>query len=79
MLIKTEDTQSPFGELIWSIFVNCIPCFVPSLLKLAQWFCRRSFLNSFNVFLLFHYYLPFEKDMALHINKNESPSPKEFG
>ena len=29
------------------------------------------------VFLQFHNYLPLEKDPALHLNKLESPSPKD--
>ena len=45
-------------------------------LKMAQWFWRRRILKVFNVFLLFHNYLPFEKGMALHLKKLESPSPK---
>ena len=46
-------------------------------LKIAQWFWRR-FLNFVNVFLLFHnyMYLPLEKDVALHLNKLDSPSPQ---
>ena len=46
-------------------------------LKLAQWFWRRRFLNFVNVFSLFPNYLPFEKGGALHLNKLESPSPKD--
>ena len=46
-------------------------------LKLAQWSWRRRFLNFVNVFSLFHYYLPLEKGGALHLNKLESPSPKD--
>ena len=34
-------------------------------LKLAQWSWRISFLKFLNVFLLFSYYLPLEKDMEL--------------
>ena len=30
-----------------------------------------------NVLLLFHNYLPFEKGVALHLNKLESPSPRD--
>ena len=40
-------------------------------LKLAQWFWRRRILNVLNVFLLFRNYLPFEKGVALHLNKFE--------
>ena len=46
-------------------------------LKLAQWFWRREFFNFVNVFLLFRNNLPFEKSGALHLNKVESPSPKD--
>ena len=45
-------------------------------LQLAQWFWRRRFLNFINVFSLFHNYLPLEKGRALHLNKLESPLPK---
>ena len=46
-------------------------------LKLAQWFWRRIFLNFLNVFSLFRNYLPLEEGRALHLNKLESPSPKD--
>ena len=46
-------------------------------LKLAQWFWRRRFFNFINVFSLFRNYLPLEKSGALHLNKLESPSPKD--
>ena len=45
-------------------------------LKLAQWFWRR-FLNCLNIILVFLYYLPWEKGVALHLNKLESPPPKD--
>ena len=43
---------------------------------LVKWFLRRRFLKFVNVFLLFHYYLPLKKGVALHLNKLESPSTK---
>ena len=47
-------------------------------LKLAHWFWRRRlFLNLVNVFSLFLNYLPFEKGGALHLNKLDSPAPKD--
>jgi hypothetical protein len=46
-------------------------------LNLAYWFWRRRFLKIFNVYLLFRYYLPLEKGYPLHLNKHESPSPKD--
>jgi hypothetical protein len=44
---------------------------------LACWFWRRRFLKIFSVFLLFCYYLPLERDNPLHLNKLESPFPKD--
>ena len=46
-------------------------------LKLTQWFCRRRFFDSVNVFLLFRNYPPLEKGVALHLNKLEFPPPKD--
>ena len=37
-------------------------------LKLALWFLRRWFFKFVNIFLLFPYYLPLEKGVALHLN-----------
>ena len=45
--------------------------------KLAKWFWRRRFLNIFNIFYSFRYYLPLEKGVALHLNKLESPPLKD--
>ena len=46
-------------------------------LKLVQWFWGRRFLKFVNVFLLFCYYLPFGKAMALHLNKIKFPLLKD--
>ena len=46
-------------------------------LKLAQWFWRRRSLNYVNVFSLFRNYLLLETGRALHLNKLESPLPKD--
>ena len=58
------ETPSPKGALcqVW--------------LKLAEWFWRRGFLNSVNVFSVLRNYLPLEKGMALRFNKLESPLAK---
>jgi hypothetical protein len=50
---------------------------MPSVFKLAQWFWRRRFLNDPTPFLHFCNYLPFEEDLALYLNKVESPSPND--
>ena len=44
-------------------------------LKLTQWFWSRRVFKVFNVFSLFPNYLPFEKCVALHLQKLESPFP----
>ena len=74
-IISTLRRARPF---IWKKLKSSSPkdalCHV--WLKMAQWFWRRRFFKVFNVFLLFPNYLPFEKGVALHLNKLESPSPK---
>ena len=59
------ESPSPKGDLsqIW--------------LKLAQWFWRRRLLEFVDVFSLFRIYLPLKKGRALHLNKLESPLPKD--
>ena len=42
---------------------------------LSQWNIHLKYQSS--LFLLFHNYLPLEKGVALHLNKIESPSPKD--
>ena len=46
-------------------------------LILDQWFWRRRFLNIFNIILYFRYCLPLDRGVALHLNKLESPPPKD--
>ena len=46
-------------------------------LKLTQWLWRRGVLNDPTPFLHFCDYLPFEKDMALHLNKLQFRSTKD--
>jgi hypothetical protein len=46
-------------------------------MKLDQWFWRRRFLKNFSVFLHFRYYLPLEMTDGHHLNKSESPPPKD--
>jgi hypothetical protein len=45
--------------------------------NLACWFWRRFFFLIFSVFLLFCYYLPLVRGNPLHLNKLESPPPKD--
>ena len=48
------------------------------MLEFAQWFWRKRFVFNFvNVFLLFRFCLTLEKGVALHLNKIESPSPRD--
>jgi hypothetical protein len=38
---------------------------------------EKIFKKNFSIFLLFCYYLPLERDNSLHLNKLESPHPKD--
>ena len=49
---------------------------MPSLVEVERVVLERRFFKVFNVFLLFHNDLPFEKGVALHLNKLESPPRK---
>ena len=54
--------ESPF-----LLFRNYLPKFVCQIwLKLAQWFWRRKFYKTLNIFLLFFNYLPLVKGVALN-------------
>ena len=60
------------GLSIWNnLILYPKDAFCQVWLKLAQWFYRRRFL-IFRFFVIFS----LEKDMALHLNKFESPLPK---
>ena len=76
---------SPFGKglALWALHLKQLESPSPKdalckvWLKLAQWFWRRRFFNFVNAFLLFRNYLSLEKGRALHLQKLESPSPKD--
>ena len=67
--------RDPSFEKTWIPFTE--GCFVPSLVEIDPVLMRRRFFNFVNVFSLFRNYLPLEKGGALHLNKLESPSPKD--
>ena len=50
---------------------------MPNLVDIGPVVLKRGFLNIFKMILLFHFYLPFEKGVALHLNKLESPPLKD--
>ena len=54
-------------------------CFVPSLVEIGPVVLEKKIkiLNFVNVFSQFRNYPPLEKDGVLHLNKLESPSPKD--
>ena len=70
-------------EMGWVLHLNKLASSSPKhalwqvWLKMAKWFWRRRFLDFVNVFSLFRNYLSLEKGGALHLNKLESPSPKD--
>ena len=63
-------------EQTWIPFTQGKDALCQVLLKLAQWFWRRSILILINVFSIFLNYLPFEKGVALHLNTLEIPLSK---
>ena len=65
LYLNKLQTPSPKGDLC------------QDWLKLAQWFWRRRFFQVVNVFSQFRNYLHLEKGGALHLNKLESPLPKD--
>ena len=65
----------PLFEQTWISLTQ--ECLCQVWLKLTQRSWTRRFLNFVNVFPLFCYYLPLEKDRVLHSNKLETPSPKD--
>ena len=48
---------------------------MPNLVEIGPVVLKKGFLNIFNI-ILFRFYLPFEKGVALHLNKLESPPLK---
>ena len=66
--LKTEWSFKKLAYVIQRCFVQCF-----NLLKFAHCFWRR-FLKVHNVFSLFLYNLPLEKNVALYSNKLESSS-----
>jgi hypothetical protein len=51
--------------------------FVPSLVKTGPVVLDKIFLNDPTPFFKFCYYLPFEEDQALQLNKFKFPSPMD--
>jgi hypothetical protein len=50
---------------------------VPSLVKIDQMVLEKKIFNDPTPFLHFCDYLPFEEDLALHLNKLEFPLLKD--
>ena len=44
-----------------------------NLVEIGPVFLKEGFLNIFNIILLFRFFLPFVKGVALYSNKLESP------
>jgi hypothetical protein len=47
------------------------------LIEFGLLLLEKKILKFFSAFLLFRYYLPLEKGDPLHLNKLESPPPKD--
>ena len=76
-LFRNSLTLEKDGPFIWTNVNPLHPRMHCASLKLAQWFWRRRCFNFVNVFMLFRNCLALEKGGALHLNKLESPSPKD--
>ena len=50
---------------------------MPSLVEIGPVVLEKKIFKLYNVFSQFRNYLPLEKGGALHLNKYESPSPKD--
>ena len=81
--IDSENKEKTLWEFIGSSFEQTwIPftqgCFVPRLVEIGPVVLEKKILKFRKcVFSLFRNYLPLEKGWALHLNKLESPSPKD--
>ena len=69
------------GPIIWTNLNPHHPIdlwwFVPSLVKIGPVVLKKKIFYFVNVFSLFCYYLPLWNDVALYLNKLQSPSPKD--
>ena len=75
---KLKFRQCLFAILFLSPIRTGQECFVPSLVEIGPMVQEKKVLDFVNVFLLFRYYLPLEKNVTFHLNKLESPSPKDL-
>ena len=50
---------------------------MPRLVQIGTVILEKKIFKYFNIILHFCYYLPLEKGVALHLNKLESPPPKD--
>ena len=78
--VDSENKEKTFWEFIgsstWIPFTE--GCFVPRLVEICPVVLEEKILKFRKcVFSLFHNYLPLEKGGALHLNKPQSPSPKD--
>ena len=75
LLSPLEEGCGPLFVKIW--IPSTQGCYVSNLVVIGQVVLKRGFLNIFNIILLCRIKLPFEKCVALHINKLESPPLKD--
>ena len=75
VIISPLKRKGPFIWTNWSPFTQ--GCFEPRLVQIGPVVLERRVLKVVNLFLLFPNYPPFEKGMALHLNKLESLPPRD--
>jgi len=75
VIISLGKGQGPSFEQTWIPFTK--GCFVPSLDEISSVVLEKKNFKFLKCIFSICNYLPLEKDGALHLNKLESPSPKD--
>ena len=62
--------------MIWILFIQV--CFVPSMFVIGPVILEKIFKKCQSIFTAY-WYLPFVRDMVLHLNKLKSPHTRMHG
>ena len=74
-LSPIDKGRNPSFEQTWITLTQ--RCFVPSLVEIGPLVLEKKILKFVNVILQFCNYLPLENGGALHLNRLDSPFPKD--
>ena len=73
--VKPRQGPSFEVEQTWVPFTK--GCFVSSLVEIGLVVLEKKIIKFCQCIFVIHNYLPLEKGRALHLNKLDSPSPKD--